>query len=428
MHMATLELKGEVRVTDTSQRAGSRQRVDRPRPVPSGLPIISITGSRGKSTVAWMLSEMLLGAKRQSASWLSSGVYVNGELQRGELGPWSKVVLAARYGELDTVIQELNALTVIGAGLPKATYPIGILTTLCGNNEACLLNPDTARERKGLKIAVDAIHPDGVIVSNADDYDVVELTESSPAEAVYYALHFENPTIQRHLESGGVATWLDDGRIIHGTLTHSCDVMPVSEIRGTLDGEILFQVQNALAAITAAMILNIDIAIVRQSMGRFEPRPDRQPAACNIVRFNDATIVIDAPRIVSSLKMLARGLRHTPHRRTLVVSGSFPGLSNDESVEAGRIIGGLGGIILLHDEHASDARMQSIRTGLAAAAVPPIVLTLPDEGRAIDQLLNSVSPGDLALVLADDAATALNRLWPAPRIDADRYRNGGKAR
>jgi hypothetical protein len=72
--------------------------------------------------------------------------------------------------------------------------------------------------------------------------------------------------------------------------------------------------------------------------------------------------------------------------------------------------------------------MQSIRTGLAAAAVPPIVLTLPDEGRAIDQLLNSVSPGDLALVLADDAATALNRLWPAPRIDADRYRNGGKAR
>ncbi|HUG16491.1 MAG TPA: Mur ligase family protein [Thermomicrobiales bacterium] len=412
-------------MTDTSPRVESRSGRERLRAVPTGLPIISIAGSRGKSTVAWMLHEVLHEARWPSASWLSSGVYVDGQLQEGELGPWSKVVLAARYGELDVVIQELNAATVIGAGLPKNTYPIEILTTLCGNHEACLLSADTVRERKALEIAVDAVHPDGIVIANADDYDVVELTESSVAESVFYALHRENPTIQRQLAAGAVATWLADGWITHGDDRQTRSIMPIAEIQGTLDGEILFQAQNALAAASAALVLGIDDEMVRRSLARFEPRPDRQPAACNIVRFNEATILVDSPRYVNSLKLLARGVRHTPHRRTLVVSGCFPGLSVDECVEAGRIVGGLGGIILLHGEHAPDGRMEAIRVGLSTAAVPPIVLSMPDEGRAIDQLLNTVAPGDLALVLADDAETALARLWPAPSIAADRLRSNG---
>lgn len=373
-----------------------------------------------------MLSEILASAGLASASWLSSGVYVDGSIQEGELGPWSKVVLAARYGELDIVLQELNAATVIGAGLPKATYPAGILTTLCGNNEACLLSDDTRRERRGIEIAISAIHPDGVLISNADDYDVVDLTEASPAEAVYYALHRENPTLQRHLGSGGSGAWLEDGWIVFGTAEQRQTLVAVEAITGTLDGEILFQVQNVLAACAAAMTLDLDLFAIRSAMTGFEPRPDRQPASCNIVRFNDATLLIDAPRLVSSLRLLARGVRHTPHRRTIIVSGCFPGLSNDESTEAGRIVGGLGGIVLLHGEHADDDRMRAIRLGLASAAVPPIVLAMPDESSAIDQLLNTVSPGDLALILADDATAALDHLWPAPRIDAERKRTGSK--
>lgn len=413
-------------MTDTSPLVGGRTGPQRLRSSPSGIPIVSIAGARGKSTVAWMLNDILAEAGWSCASWLSSGVYVDGALQEGELGPWSKVVLAARYGELDLVIQELTASTVIGAGLPRDTYPLGVVTTLCGNNEACLLSDETRRERLSLKVVVESIHSQGRIVANADDYDVIALVETSPAEIVYFALHHENPTLQRHLASGGAACWLEEGWLRFADRGSREAVMPISEVKGTLDGEILFQVQNALAAASVAMVIGVDPWVVRHSLSRFEPRPDRQPASCNIVRFNDATIVIDSPSQVSSLKLLARGLRHTPHRRTLVVSGCFPGLTDADSVEAGRIVGGLGGIVLLHGERASDERMRSIRSGLAAALPPPIVLGMPSEGQALDQLLNTVAPGDLALVLADDPTTALDRLWPAPRIDANRHRSNGK--
>ncbi|MGH9175809.1 MAG: hypothetical protein ACRD1H_15700, partial [Vicinamibacterales bacterium] len=117
-----------------------------------------------------MLTGILKEAGKPSASWLSSGVYVDEQLQDGELGPWSRVVLAARHREIAVAIQEMNAATVVAAGLPEASYPIAILTTLCGNSESCLLHDETALERRALEIVARSIRRDGIVVANADDY------------------------------------------------------------------------------------------------------------------------------------------------------------------------------------------------------------------------------------------------------------------
>lgn len=389
------------------------------------LPIVSIAGTRGKSTVSWMFSAILRAARMPSASWLSSGVYVEEERQEGELGPWSRVVLAARHGEIDVAIQEMNAATVVGAGLPVDTYPLVILTTLCGNNEVCLLNAETELQRRALDIVIRSARNDGTIIANADDYDIAELAQGAEADCMLFALHRDNPALQRHLVAGGEGAWVDDGWITVGGATGGEPVAAVHEIPATLDGTILFQVQNALAAVCAARVIGVPIAAIEKALTHFEPRPDLQPAACNIVRFNDATILIDAPRQITSLRMLARGIKHKPRRRTLVVSGAFPGLGIEDVQEAGRILGGLGGIVLLHSENAEASRMEAIKVGISSSPVPPIVLAVPDELRAIDHLLNTIAPDDVALVMADDAEVVLQHLWPAPVISVDASRKTG---
>ncbi len=389
------------------------------------LPIVSVAGTRGKSTVSWMLIELLRAAGIPTASWLSSGVYVDDERQEGELGPWSRVVLAARHGEIDVAIQEMNAATVVGAGLPEGAYPVVVLTTLCGNNESCLLNAETELQRRALDIVVRSVRKDGLIVANADDYDIAELALDAEACCVLFALHRDNPALQRHLANDGEGAWIEDGWITIGSGSGGEPVAAVDEIPATLDGTILFQIQNALAAVCAARAIGVSVASIVSALRQYEPRPDRQPAACNIVRFNGATILIDAPRQIMSLRMLARGIKHKPHRRTLVVSGSFPGLGDDEVQEAGRILGGLGGIILLHNEHAETSRMEAIKAGISSAPVPPIVLSVSDELRAIDHLLNTIAPDDVALALAEDPETVLRHLWPAPVISVDASRKTG---
>ncbi len=391
------------------------------------LPLISIAGASGKTTIAWMLHSIFEQAGWPSAAWLSSGVYVDGKPQEGELGPWSRVLLAARHGELRVVVQEMIAETVIAAGLPRATYPIGILTTLCGNNEACLLSEDARRERRAMGIVVESIRPDGMLVINADDYDVSEAASFAECLVFPYALHSDNPVLQRHLNAGGLGCWMQDGQIVVGDRHESTSVVDIAAVPATLGGTMLFQVQNLLAATSAAVAIGIDPFIVEAAMSSFATEPDLQPGAANVLDYNDATIIVDSPELVSTVKQLARGIRHLPHRRSLVVCGSLPRLSIEEIHEAGRVIGGIGGIVLLHGDQGDGARMSAIKAGIAAATVPPIVLNVPDEVMAVDQLLNTIGTDDLALVLVDDAELALSHLWPAPAINiSSRRRRDGQ--
>jgi hypothetical protein len=82
-------------------------------------------------------------------------------------------------------------------------------------------------------------------------------------------------------------------------------------------------------------------------------------------------------------------------------------------------------VILLHSENAGTERMGLIKAGISSATVPPIVMAVPDELRAIDHLLNTIAPDDVALVMADDAEVVLRHLWPAPVISVDAIRRNG---
>jgi len=95
---------------------------------PQPLPLVAITGTRGKSTTAWLLYKMLRARSLSSALWSSSGVYVNDHRLPGELQPWSTVVRALAAGELDAAIQELEAPVVASVGLPEGVYALGAAT------------------------------------------------------------------------------------------------------------------------------------------------------------------------------------------------------------------------------------------------------------------------------------------------------------
>ncbi|MCO5175566.1 MAG: hypothetical protein M9890_01130 [Thermomicrobiales bacterium] len=369
-----------------------------------------------------MLTRVFGLAGWPSAQWLSSGVYVDGELQEGELGPWSRVLLAARYGELRVVLQEMTAETVIGAGLPPRTYPIGVLTTLCGNNESCLLSEEASRERRALDIVIASMRNDGLLIVNADDYDITNAAMNAECEILPYALHADNPLLQRHLADGGRACWVAGGNIVVGDQRDQTIILDHLTIPATLQGTLLYQIQNLMAAVSAAVAVGIDPLLIRSALADFATDPAEQPGATNVLKYNGAMVIVDSPELVASLRQITRSIRHIPHRRTLVICGSLPRLSAAELPEAGRILGGIHGVAMLHGDHDESSRMSIIKAGIASATVPPILMNAPNEERAVDHVLNTIGPDDIALVLADDANVALSHLWPAPVISVTSHR------
>lgn len=365
------------------------------------MPLVAIAGARGKTTVAWMLQEIAEELRWSTGSWLSSGVYVDGVAQPGELAPWKRVVMAARYGELDLVLQEMIAPTVVGAGLPAQSYPGAIITTICGNDDHCRYSPETTLELRALSVLAGAIRPDGVIVGNADDALVADFVEQHPAEGVLFALNRENPVLQHHLERGGRAAWVERGWLCFGTTNDAVKVVQSRLIPATLDGALLLQVQNALAATAFALCAGAAPEAVAAALKRFLPSPERQPGSCNVYALNGARVLVDSHVRLWSLRMLLRGIRRWRHRRIVVATGCFPELDRDEAREAGVMLSSVAEVVMLHAGAERFERVNEIRAGAVSNASPAVVLVRPHEAGALDWLFANLGREDIGLVISE---------------------------
>ena len=382
------------------------------------MPLVAIAGARGKTTVAWMLQAIADEVRWSIGSWLSSGVYVDGVVQPGELGPWKRVVLAARYGELDLVLQEMTASTVVGAGLPAQTYPAAILTTICANDDHCRFSAETTLELRALDVLSAAIRPNGVIVANADDVLLADFAEEQPAETVLFALRRENPVLQNHLDRGGRAAWVDRGWIHFGTASSSTRIVQPRDIPATLGGALLLQVQNALAATAFALCAGAPADAVACALQRFLPSPERQPGSCNVYQRNGARVLVDSHVRLWSMRMLLRGIRRLRHRRIVAVSSCFPELRDDDAREAGVLLSSVADAVLLYADPSWLGRVNDIRAAAVGSAASSIVLHKPSQREAVEWLLANLEHEDIGVIISEQPETTHQLLSAAGMLGA----------
>lgn len=378
-----------------------------------GLPIVAICGRWGKTTVARLLEALVRPVAPRLALWTDQGVQVKGQRQRGELIPWQEALRSLAVGELDLAIQELDAPMVNAVGLPSEAYRLGIVTNFCGNDEACLSDARSVGEQQAQLAVARAVHPRGALVLNADDHAVADERAVSSGDVIYYGASRRNPFIKRQLATGGRAVCISGGVIVLCKGRRSHPVLPARDVALSLGGAIVFQVQNALAAVAAAWQLGVPIPAMAATLRQFTSTPTLMPGACNQFTIGSATLVVDHLIDPFSARALARGMRRVAGRRRVALLPAIARESLDESAvtEIGRLMGQSFDLVLLHDDAAerevNAARVAALRAGIAQNRIPPVVLTLPTEGVALDRLLRMLRAGDLALVLAADLPLAL---------------------
>ncbi len=382
-------------------------------PFSAPVPVVAVAGTRGMSTTAWLLHDILSDMGWPLGLWCSSGVFVNGRRQLGELQPWTEVLHAVQRGELPLAIQELEAPVVASVGLPPRAYSLAAITTICGNNEACLISPEAQHAARAQRIVARAVHPSGQLVLNADDLDVLEVAGETAAEIVLFALHPENPALRRHLESGGRGVWVEDGIVVGGTGRERAPILRVQDTAFTLAGALTFQVQNLLCATALALCVGVPPSTVQRAARRFLPDPHVLPGSCNLIEFRGVTIVLDSSCHPWTLRQLIRGIRQQPHRRTVVVSHAFEDLGTQQTIEVGKLLGRLGGVVILHGRIA-DGHLDLLKTGMVRNLRPPLIVTQPDEPAAIMHALQLLREGDLCLVVTRTVEQALQTLGRNP--------------
>lgn len=390
----------------------------RPPDLPS-LPIVAIAGTRGKSTVAWLLNQILEAQSLHIGLWTTTGVFSNGQHLVGELGPWAQVMKSLASGELDVAIQELENSVVTGVGLPEHTYPIAAISSLCGNNDECLISSEAAQGARAQHIVARAVRPDGVLVLNADDQAVMMAADDTSAPVTLFGLHPDNPVLRHHIDNGGNAVWLDGSHIVAGNSWSPQTICDSSNAAFTLNGSLSFQLQNLLCAVALAWHMGIEHQAIAEGVKAFDPDVELMPGSCNILRHGDATILLDSARHDWTVRSLIRGIRDSAFRRTIVVTDCFHHLDEEHTVEVGRLIGRVADVVVTQRHETDVHSLDHFKTGLANNDVPPLVFTMPTEIDGIERAMNMLDHNDLCLILTQEIAEAVARIRAVSRQSAE---------
>jgi cyanophycin synthetase len=405
---------------DDETIAAAEAGTPRLRSATRGLPLVAVGGRWGKTTVARLLEAMLQKNETRLALWTDQGVWVAGRRQAGELIPWGAALRSLAAGELDLAIQELDARTVVAAGLPPATYSLGIITSFCGNDRLCEAEARAKVEGQAQLAIARAVVPGGALILNADDHAVAGEGAETAGDLIYYSVARSNPIIRAHLAAGGRAVTVSSGMIVLCEGRRTQPVVPVREVPIAFGGAIVFQVQNALAAVAAAWHLGVAPAAIAATLCTFAAGPTIMPGSCNQFTIAGATVLVDRFGDAVSARALVRGLRKVPGRRRRFVVLSEAQLDPISAPEIGRLLGqSFDQVIIHHDAPGRPAGDQAtiapavakaLRTSIARNRIPPVVTGVADEPAAVERLLGQIAPHDLALILAADARLLLRTL------------------
>jgi cyanophycin synthetase len=326
-----------------------------PPGAPSRIPIISVTGTNGKTTVTRMIGHVLGEAGQTVGMTTTDGIYVAGEriVEGDTTGPHSaRTVLSDPDVEVAVLETARGGITRRGLGYDWSD--MAVLTNI---------QPDHIGQ-DGIETVEDILHikslvaervrENGTLVLNADDERLARLMENPRVSrldkrVVYFSLHENHLLIKKHRDAGGLAYFVKDGQLVEAVGQEEHVIARVEEIPATLGGAAEFNVANALAAAAACRAQGVTREQIASALRTF--RGDLQnPGRNNLYEVGGGYVMLDYGHNPDAFKAVGRLASLWQGRRVTGVIG-IPGDRDDQLIlEGGRVAAqGFGRLIIKED-------------------------------------------------------------------------------
>jgi cyanophycin synthetase len=379
------------------------------------IPVIAITGTNGKTTTTRLIAHLMRQTGRTVGFTTTDGVYLQEQLlMYGDLtGPFAANVILS-HRDTEVAVLETARGGILKSGLGFEACDVAVVMNVTADHLG-LRGIDTVEQLAEVKAVLPlAVRADGCAVLNADDSLVlgmrartagrIALFTTRPAEA--------DSAAAQHRARGGILACVElVGDVEHlmisdGDERHDLGI--ASEIPLTFGGFARFQLQNVLAAATAAYLQGATIAQIREGLGTFIPSSATTPGRLNLVETPRGRVLLDYAHNAAAISGLFEFVRAMPATRRMALL-SAPGDRRDEDLRAiGRLAEGLDYVIMKeHDVYrrgrAPGAIAELMADGLRATGFPESRLrTFAEEHEAVAHVMAKMERGDVVIIIADD--------------------------
>ncbi len=265
---------------------------------PSRIPIISITGTNGKTTVTRMIGHVLSNTGICVGMTTTDGIYIGGErvVDGDTTGPQSAGIVLSDPA-VDAAVLETARGGIVRRGLGYDWSDIGVMTNIGDDHigQDGIKSIDDVVFIKSL--VAERVREGGTLILNADNEHLVKLAKSErvnrvPKTIVYFSLKEENPVVREHLRAGGTAYFANQRALIEASADTRRTIAELSVLPVVMNGAADFQIANLLAAIAACRAYGVSNDALLKSLISFSSYANN-PGRANLYRLNGGHVMVD---------------------------------------------------------------------------------------------------------------------------------------
>ncbi|HVF91921.1 MAG TPA: cyanophycin synthetase [Blastocatellia bacterium] len=382
-----------------------------PEGSPARIPIISTTGTNGKTTVTRMIGHALAEAGLKVGMTTTDGIWLDGELitEGDTTGPISaRTVLSD--SSVEVAVLETARGGIVRRGLGYDWSDISVMTNVRPDH----IGQDGIEDVEDLlhikSLVAERVKEGGTLILNADDERLVRLTgleriNRVPKRIIYFSLDAENPVVKNHTAAGHTAYFVRGGSIVEAAGGGETEMVRAADLSVTMQGTAEYQIANVLAAVAACRAYGLPEDAVMASMKSFS-NATHNPGRGNLFRVGGGYVLVDYGHNPDAFDAVARTAALWNGRRVTAIVG-VPGDRNDDLiVESGRAAArGFHRVIIKEDKDLR-GRQKGEVAGLLCRAVneqaPDLECrVVADEVEALDSELQRVQEGEIIVIFHD---------------------------
>lgn len=385
------------------------------------IPIVSVTGTNGKTTTTRMIAHILSLYGYNVGMSTTGGIYINNKciLKGDTTGPRSaKTILSDK--KVEAAVLETARGGIIRAGLAYDLADVGIITNISDDH----LFMDGVKSVEDLafvkSLVVESVKDKGYAVLNADDQLTPWISGRVKSNIIYFSTNKDNIIIKRHIKEGNICAYANNNMLC---ISHGGEVFPVadiSEVPSTMGGIISYNIENSLAAIAGSFGLGIPVDAISRGIKTFYLNEMQNPGRFNIYNVGNLRILVDYGHNIAGYTGVLDAAKKLGASRLVGVLG-VPGDRNDDNViNIGRIAGkNLDYMYIKEDKDLRGRNAGEISKlmefgALSAGKQRDSIEIILDEAEALETAINNGKPGDLIVIFYESLDDVLNVIKKAP--------------